>query len=207
MHLELPEDVAARGDRAMAPIVPLASDRAPGRASGRDRPRGRDDPGGQAPADHDRRRPATARAWSTRCRASCAARGMPFFNTQMGKGAVTGGSNLYMGTAALVGARLCPPGDRPRRPDHLDRPRHDREAALHHGRRGGPKVIHIGFTSANVEQVFFPHAEVVGDIGAEPLAAGRPAGAASSIPIRRSWRCGRKSSRGSTTAPRRTASR
>jgi acetolactate synthase I/II/III large subunit len=27
-------------------------------------------------------------------------------------------------------------------------------------------VIHIGFTSANVEQVFFPHAEVVGDIGA-----------------------------------------
>src|SRR3712207_207857 len=31
---------------------------------------------------------------------------------------------------------------------------------------GGPRVIHIGFTSANVEQVFFPHAEVVGDIGA-----------------------------------------
>ena len=30
----------------------------------------------------------------------------------------------------------------------------------------GRKVIHIGFTSANVEQVFFPHAEVVGDIGA-----------------------------------------
>ena len=27
-------------------------------------------------------------------------------------------------------------------------------------------MIHIGFTSANVEQVFFPHAEVVGDIGA-----------------------------------------
>ena len=27
--------------------------------------------------------------------------GIPFFNTQMGKGAVTGGSNLYLGTAAL----------------------------------------------------------------------------------------------------------
>ena len=26
---------------------------------------------------------------------------IPFFNTQMGKGAVTGGSNLYIGTAAL----------------------------------------------------------------------------------------------------------
>ena len=30
---------------------------------------------------------------------------------------------------------------------------------------GGPKVIHVGFTPANVEQVYFPHAEVVGDIG------------------------------------------
>jgi acetolactate synthase-1/2/3 large subunit len=29
------------------------------------------------------------------------AMGLPFFNTQMGKGAVDGGSNLYIGTAAL----------------------------------------------------------------------------------------------------------
>jgi acetolactate synthase-1/2/3 large subunit len=29
----------------------------------------------------------------------------------------------------------------------------------------GPKVIHVGFTPASVEQVFFPHAEVVGDVG------------------------------------------
>jgi len=29
----------------------------------------------------------------------------------------------------------------------------------------GPKVIHVGFTSASVEQVFYPHAEVVGDVG------------------------------------------
>ena len=27
--------------------------------------------------------------------------GIPFFNTQMGKGTVAGGSKLYMGTAAL----------------------------------------------------------------------------------------------------------
>ena len=33
--------------------------------------------------------------------ASCRRLRIPFFNTQMGKGAVTGGSNLYMGTAAL----------------------------------------------------------------------------------------------------------
>src|SRR3712207_5594469 len=30
---------------------------------------------------------------------------------------------------------------------------------------GGPQVIHIGYTPANVEQVYFPHAEVVGDVG------------------------------------------
>jgi acetolactate synthase-1/2/3 large subunit len=29
----------------------------------------------------------------------------------------------------------------------------------------GPKVIHISYTPANVEQVYFPHAEVVGDVG------------------------------------------
>src|SRR3712207_6149667 len=30
---------------------------------------------------------------------------------------------------------------------------------------GGPKVIHISYTPADVEQVYFPHAEVVGDVG------------------------------------------
>ena len=30
---------------------------------------------------------------------------------------------------------------------------------------GGPKVIHVGFTPATVEQVYFPHAELVGDVG------------------------------------------
>jgi acetolactate synthase-1/2/3 large subunit len=29
----------------------------------------------------------------------------------------------------------------------------------------GPQVIHISYTPANVEQVYFPHAEVVGDVG------------------------------------------
>ena len=30
---------------------------------------------------------------------------------------------------------------------------------------GGPQVIHVGYTPANVEEVYFPHAEVVGDVG------------------------------------------
>ena len=29
---------------------------------------------------------------------------------------------------------------------------------------GGPKVIHVGYTPATVEQVFFPDADVVGDV-------------------------------------------
>src|SRR5262245_17070827 len=33
---------------------------------------------------------------------------IPFFNTQMGKGSVTGGSNLYMGTAALSSGDYVP---------------------------------------------------------------------------------------------------
>jgi len=89
---------------------------------------------------------------------------IPFFNTQMGKGSVTGGSNLYMGTAALSA------GDYVHRAvDHADL-----IIAIGHDTvekppfimgPSGPKVIHVGFTPANVEQVYFPHAEVVGDVG------------------------------------------
>jgi len=89
---------------------------------------------------------------------------IPFFNTQMGKGSVTGGSNLYMGTAALSA------GDYVHRAvDHADL-----IIAIGHDTvekppfimgPSGPKVIHVGFIQANVEQVYFPHAEVVGDVG------------------------------------------
>lgn len=91
---------------------------------------------------------------------------IPFFNTQMGKGAVDGGSNLYVGTAALserdyvhdaieISDLIIAIGhDTVEKPPFLMRD------------EGGPKVIHIGFTSATVEQVFRPDAEVVGDIGA-----------------------------------------
>ena len=94
--------------------------------------------------------------------------GLPFFNTQMGKGAITGGSNLYVGTAAF--------SERDHVHNVIDRA--DLIIAIGHdtvekppfimGDRG-PHVIHIGFTSATVEQVFFPHAEVVGDIGASAI--------------------------------------
>lgn len=92
---------------------------------------------------------------------------IPFFNTQMGKGAVTGGSNLYLGTAAL--------SERDYVHDAIDRA--DLIIAIGHDTvekppflmgkaAGGPKVIHVGYVSANVEEVFYPDAELIGDIGA-----------------------------------------
>ncbi len=90
--------------------------------------------------------------------------GIPFFNTQMGKGTVPGGSNLYMGTAAL--------SERDYVHDAVDKA--DLIISIGHDTiekppfimgPDGPQVIHVGYTPATVEQVFFPHAEVVGDVG------------------------------------------
>jgi acetolactate synthase I/II/III large subunit len=77
---------------------------------------------------------------------------------------VTGGSNLYMGTAALSS------GDYVHRAiDHADliiSIGHDTvEKPPFIMGPDGPNVIHVGFTPANVEQVYFPHAEIVGDVG------------------------------------------
>jgi acetolactate synthase-1/2/3 large subunit len=91
--------------------------------------------------------------------------GLPFFNTQMGKGAVTGASDLYVGTAAL--------SER----DYIHRmiDRSDLILAIGHDTvekppflmgKGAPQVIHVGYTPATVEQVYFPNAEIIGDIGA-----------------------------------------
>ena len=89
---------------------------------------------------------------------------IPFFNTQMGKGSVAGGSNLYMGTAALSERDYV----------HQAIDRADLILSIGHDTvekppfimgPGGPKVIHVGYAPATVEQVFFPHAEVVGDVG------------------------------------------
>jgi acetolactate synthase I/II/III large subunit len=89
---------------------------------------------------------------------------IPFFNTQMGKGAVNGGSNLYMGTAALSERDYV----------HHAIDRADLIVSIGHDTvekppfimgPGGPKVIHIGYIPATVEAVFFPNAEVVGDVG------------------------------------------
>jgi acetolactate synthase-1/2/3 large subunit len=89
---------------------------------------------------------------------------IPFFNTQMGKGAVSGGSGLYMGTAAL--------SER----DYIHRAidRADLIISIGHDTvekppflmgSDGPTVLHIGYLPATVEEVFSPQAELVGDVG------------------------------------------
>src|SRR6202035_2672117 len=90
---------------------------------------------------------------------------IPFFNTQMGKGSVTGGSGLYMGTAALSERDYV----------HRAIDRADLIIAIGHDAvekppfimgLGGPTVLHVGYLPATVEEVYFPHAELIGDVGA-----------------------------------------
>jgi acetolactate synthase-1/2/3 large subunit len=89
---------------------------------------------------------------------------IPFFNTQMGKGAVSGGSGLYMGTAALSERDYV----------HRAIDRADLIISIGHDTvekppffmgPKGPTVLHVGYLPATVEEVFFPHAELIGDVG------------------------------------------
>jgi acetolactate synthase I/II/III large subunit len=94
---------------------------------------------------------------------------IPFFTTQMGKGVVAGRPlgqpvDLWLGTAAL--------SERDYVHEAIDRA--DVIVAIGHDTvekppflmgPGGPTVIHVGYTPPNIEEVYFPHASVVGDIG------------------------------------------
>src|SRR6201991_3295081 len=162
VHLELPEDVAA--DEAAAEIVPphiveipvapaAAIERAAAMIGSAQRP--------LVMLGAAASRPYLAEPLSKFVRRL----GIPFFNTQMGKGAVNAGSNLYMGTAAL--------SERDWIHEAIDQA--DLIISIGHDTvekppflmgHDGPQVIHVGATPATVEQVYFPQAEIVGDIGA-----------------------------------------
>jgi acetolactate synthase-1/2/3 large subunit len=162
VHLELPEDIAA--DAAAAdivpphvvelPIAPLAAiERAAAMIMGAKRP--------LVMLGAAASRPHLAGPLSAFVRRAK----IPFFNTQMGKGAVNAGSNLYIGTAAL--------SERDWVHEAIDQA--DLIVSIGHDTvekppflmgRNGPQVIHIGATPATVEQVYFPQAEIVGDVGA-----------------------------------------
>jgi acetolactate synthase I/II/III large subunit len=162
VHLELPEDIAA--DETAADIIPphvvelpvapaAAIERAAAMIMAAHRP--------LVMLGAAASRPRLAEplsAFVRRCR-------IPFFNTQMGKGAVNAGSNLYMGTAAL--------SERDWVHEAIDQA--DLIISIGHDTvekppflmgHDGPQVIHVGATPATVEQVYFPQAEIVGDVGA-----------------------------------------
>src|SRR5258707_14163692 len=89
---------------------------------------------------------------------------IPYFTTQMGKGTVPGGTELYMGTAALSERDYV--HEAVERADLIVTIGHDTvEKPPFIMGDDGPQVIHVGYQPANVEQVYFPQAEVIGDLG------------------------------------------
>src|SRR3954447_19730272 len=167
VHLELPEDVAG-SEAADVPLVaphvvelpvapPAALDRAAEMLQGAQRP--------LVMLGAAASRPRLGVALAEFLRRTQ----LPFFTTQMGKGVVAGDPsntpiNMWMGTAALserdyvheaidkADVILAIGHDTVEKPPFLMGP-------------GGPTVIHVGYTEASVEEVYFPHASLVGDIG------------------------------------------
>lgn len=167
VHLELPEDIAGEScaevplispHEVELPIAPaVAIDRVAEMIRGAARPLVMLGAGASRP-----RLGAFLGEFLTRTR-------MPFITTQMGKGVVAGDPDgapveQWLGTAAL--------SERDYVHEAIDRA--DVILAIGHDTvekppflmgPTGPTVIHVGYTAANVEEVYFPHASLVGDIG------------------------------------------
>jgi acetolactate synthase-1/2/3 large subunit len=91
------------------------------------------------------------------------ATGMPFFTTQMGKGVVDERHPLYLGSAALSDHDFlhCAID----RADLIINVGHDVvEKPPFFMEHDGQQVIHVNFSSAEVDPVYFPQLNVVGDI-------------------------------------------
>jgi acetolactate synthase-1/2/3 large subunit len=89
--------------------------------------------------------------------------GIPFLTTQLGKGVIDEMHPLFMGCAALSAG------------DFVHRAIEDADVIVNVGhdviekppffmRQGGPEVIHVSMRSAEVDPVYFPQIEVIGDI-------------------------------------------
>jgi acetolactate synthase I/II/III large subunit len=162
VHLELPEDIAAEATPVIPPVkphsidIPIADldalDRAADLILKAERPLLMLGAAASRPRLTDQLSDFVRRVK------------IPFFNTQMGKGSVTGGSELYIGTAALSERDYV----------HRAIDRADLIIAIGHDAvekppfimgPGGPTVLHVSYLPAIVEEVYFPQAEVVGDIG------------------------------------------
>ena len=162
VHLELPEDIAGQriGQCRFEPVTPhfrpVAPDAAIKAAAGL-----------IAKSSHPlvmigggANRPGLAPALSAAVRAL----GIPFFNTQMGKGAVDRNSDLFLGTAALSEG------------DYLHSIIEDADLIIAIGhdtvekppfitQSGRPHVVHVDFNPADIDRIYSPELEVIGDIG------------------------------------------
>jgi acetolactate synthase-1/2/3 large subunit len=161
VHLELPQDIAQQklSDYRLEPVTPHFRPVAPDGAiaAAADLISKSAHPlvmiGGGA------NRPGLAPDLSAAVRAL----GIPFFNTQMGKGAVDGVSDLFLGTAALSEG------------DYLHTLIADADliVAIGHDtvekppfimRDGLPHVIHVDFHPADIDRIYAPELEIVGNI-------------------------------------------
>lgn len=163
VHLELPEDIAAAEaeDVALIPPHPVEIPRASEAALDR-----------AAALILRAERPlvmlgaAASRPRSSSDLAQFVVRlRIPYFTTQMGKGTVPGGTELYIGTAALSARDYV--HEAIEQADLIITIGHDTvEKPPFIMGRDGPQVIHVGYQPASVEQVYFPQTEVIGDLGA-----------------------------------------
>ncbi|AKS41718.1 acetolactate synthase large subunit [Wenzhouxiangella marina] len=99
--------------------------------------------------------------------------GIPFVNTQMGKGVIDERSPHFIGTAALSADDFV--HDAIEQADLIINVGHDViEKPPFFMRSGGSQVIHVNFQAAEVDEVYFPQLNVVGDIDStmERLASG-----------------------------------
>ena len=159
-HLELPEDIAH--DQTDAIVLqasfhrrPIADDKAVQRA---------------VEAIRESRQPilmvgagANRKTSSKMLREFVERFGIPFFTTQMGKGVLDESHPLWLGNAALSDGDFVH-----RAIEHADciiNVGHDViEKPPFFMRRGRRTVIHVNYLTAEVDTVYFPQIEVVGDI-------------------------------------------
>lgn len=160
VHLELPEDVAA--EEVTSWVInpgntdqPIASPRSISDA---------------VKMIEDAQMPLFLFGAGTNKKATCQAltqlvnsTGIPFFNTQMGKGVVDERHDLYLGTAALSGDDFL--HEAIDKADLIINIGHDViEKPPFLMKPDGAKVIHINYFPAEIDNVYFPQLNVVGDI-------------------------------------------
>jgi len=88
---------------------------------------------------------------------------IPFFNTQMGKGVIDERHPLFLGTAALSDHDFLHAAIN--KADLIINVGHDVvEKPPFFMRHGGAQVVHVNFFTAQIDQVYFPQLEVIGDI-------------------------------------------